>query len=166
MSNNSPLFFTSSNLADNAGHFPCGTRLRFCRSALNFSPTCLYKSTRVLKAVSRTVEIGSESSFTISGVNLLNASVWAPCLKICLLYYPLLKWIETYSFKVFIKHRKTSSLILAFLWEKQGVSFSNRVWGVSTFLSNSLRMSSWAFSRTVSLESPKRSIMAGRTVWM
>lgn len=52
-----------------------------CKSVLNFSPTCLYRSTKVLNAVSLTVAVGSESRLTMSGMNLFSVSDCVPCLQ-------------------------------------------------------------------------------------
>ena len=53
-----------------------GTLSFFCRSTRTLSPTCLYTSTSVLKAVSRTAAAGSLSSFTIDGSSRDN---WIAC---------------------------------------------------------------------------------------
>lgn len=77
----SPQSFTSSNLASRGGSFGGGTRFFFCKSFLSFSPTCLYRSTRVENAVSLTVADWSDSSAAIYGTNLLIVTECVPCLK-------------------------------------------------------------------------------------
>lgn len=79
---NSPAALTSSNLINNAGRRTLGTKLRLCKSILSFSPTCLYKSTNVENAVSRTVAVGSDNNLTMWDINLLRVTDCAPCLNV------------------------------------------------------------------------------------
>lgn len=80
----------------------------------------------------------------------------------------VLRWFErgrdTYRFSVSVMVYRNSSRILAFLCLKHGVSLSSSCCGCRTWLSSSLASNSWAFSRTVSRESPSRSTTCGKTV--
>ena len=62
-------------------HLDAGTVCFFCRSTRNLSPTWRYTSTNVLKAVSRTADMGSPNSFTTDGTSRDNDRDCAPCLK-------------------------------------------------------------------------------------
>jgi hypothetical protein len=62
-------------------HLEAGTLCFFCRSTRSLSPTWRYTSTNVLKAVSRTVAMGSPNSFTMQGTSRDTDRDCAPCLK-------------------------------------------------------------------------------------
>lgn len=69
-----------------------------------------------------------------------------------------------YAFNVLTMVCKNSSRTFEFLCLKQGVNFSSNCCGGITWYSMSFCRSDWAFSRTVSLLSPRRSTTCGRMV--